>query len=399
MHLRTRHLLMASIAVAAVLPAMNPATAAPQDDPATYWISAETLAGLSGDMAAAIMGGGEARASHALALQLASRTHPAGTAAGDHVVPPALKAGASLPLVGPVRGKGAMDASPTMGQPVEGKARILIYWGCGENPASGSPRIMDARSLASATGVTVRSQQSPSAGTYAGYGEWPNDKNSKPLKADSSLVGSHLVRSNFAPEIAFDLAADQDFMAPLKIGQQKNATGSVALTWGGIAQATGYFLSVMGATKDGDTVIWTSSDVPLSSWMIDDYLPDAEVSRLIGLKAMMPSSARSCTVPAAVMKAVESPLLTVNAFGHETNLAQPRPAAASIGWRPAWYVKLRHRSGTRLMMGQAAEAMAAMQANAVAQREASGGVANREPAKPKKGGFLKSLGRGLMPGL
>lgn len=370
------------------------AGAAPDQEPAVYWISAQTGSGLSGDMRAMLMGGGSGP-SRDLVLQLASRARPAATPSGEHVVPQALRVGPSLPLVAPpVAPKRDGDSPVTRGLPSEMKGRMVIYWGCGETAASGSPRTVDMRNPGAAfTGVTARSMRPPSATSYAGYAEWPNRKSRAELKSASSLTGEHLIRSNFAPEMKFDLSANQDFLAPIKLGQQKNPSGSLALSWPGIDRANGYFLSIMGATADGTAVVWTSSQVPLSTFMIDEFLDPAEVARLVSQKAVMPADARSCTVPAAVMKAIETPLLTMTAYGQETNIGEPKPAAAPASWRPSWLVKVRHRSTTRLMLGEAGEAFSAM------QQDQAGGDADDAPKSRKKGGVLRSLGKGLLPGL
>lgn len=369
------------------------AGAAPDQEPAIYWISAQTGSGLGGDMRAMLMGSGGAP-SRDLVLQLASRTRPAATPSGEHMVPQVLRVGQSLPLTAPPVAPKPLDGdSGSRVLPSEMKGRMMIYWGCGEAAASGSPRTIDMRNPGAAlSGVTVRSMRPPSATSHAGYAEWPNPKSRAELKSGSSLAGAHLIRSNFAPEMKFELGPDQDFMAPIKLGQQKNATGSLSFSWSGIDRANGYFLSIMGTAADGTAIIWTSSQVPLSTFMIDEFLDPAEVARLVSQKAVMPSDGRSCTVPAAVMKAIETPLLTMTAYGQETNIAEPKPIAAPATWRPAWLVKVRHRSTMRLMLGEAGEAFSAMQ-----QDEASG---DEEAPKPKKkGGLLRSLSKGLVPGL
>lgn len=392
-HYRHLSLLGGVVALTSLSASVQPAGATLDREPAIYWISAQTGSGLGGDMRAMLMGGGSGP-SRDLMLQLASRTRPATAPSGDHMVPQALRVGPSLPLVAPPASPKPQqrDVRSTPGLPSEMKGRMVIYWGCGETAAS-APRTVDMRNPGAAfSGVAIRSMLPPSPTSHAAYAEWPNPKIKAELKSASSLTGAHLIRSNFAPEMKFDLAANQDFLVPLKLTQQKGASGSLSLSWASVDRATGYFLSVIGTAADGTAVIWTSSQVPLSTIMIDEFLDPAEVARLVAQKAMMPASARSCTVPAAVIKAIETPLLTMNAFGQEVNLAEPRPAAAPTTWRPSWLVKVRHRSTTRLMLGKAGEAFSAM------QREADDGEADGAPQPKKRGGLLRSLGKGLIPG-
>jgi len=119
------------------------ACAAPAAKPpppiASYWMDVATTSGFGGGM----MGGG-ARPSmsqimgmmnggggvmHTLDLRLASKQKPAGAPEADHVIPPGLQMGASLPLITPAAVK--QEPTPT-GIPAQfqrPKGRMLIYWG------------------------------------------------------------------------------------------------------------------------------------------------------------------------------------------------------------------------------------------------------------------------------
>ena len=63
----------------------------------------------------------------------------------DHLIPPGLQMGASLPLIAPVREE-APAASPMPYQ--QPKGRMLIYWGCGEHVSAGQPTIIDFAKMA-----------------------------------------------------------------------------------------------------------------------------------------------------------------------------------------------------------------------------------------------------------
>jgi hypothetical protein len=65
----------------------------------------------------------------------------------------------------------------------------------------------------------------------------------------------------------------------------------------------------------------------------------------------MPAAADRCTVPAEVARAAPHSMLSLIAFGPESNFSQPRPAGAARAWRPEWTVKLRTKSTHMGMLG------------------------------------------------
>ena len=338
---------------------------------AEYWLSAETSSGFgagmmggrnpSAAMMSAMFGGRGKQASHAhnLMLQLGSPQRAAGEPMAEHLPPSGLQAGPSLPLVSPkiVRPTGRTDMPWTenMERP---KGRILIYWGCGERAGPGQPAVIDMASLAAGKAqsmmrtANVRYMTPPSSDRAGTYGEWPNEKNGTQVPAGGSLVGAHVVKGNYSPEIRFNLAQGQDFLAPVQLLSQAEApSGAIPLVWKPVAGAQGWFASTMGSNGSGDLVVWSSSESQIFD-MMSDYLPPAEVSRLIQQKMLLPGSTDRCTVPAEAVKAAPQGMLSITAFGGEANFSHPaRPAKAPASWRPDWTVKLRTKSTYRSMLG------------------------------------------------
>ncbi|WP_380872652.1 hypothetical protein ACFB49_35700 [Sphingomonas sp. DBB INV C78] len=388
----------ASVAIVAGGSAAVTQAAAPAPQPATYWMSVETQSGMAamangGGMAAGMamaFGGGMkgGNVGHSLALQLGSGRKPEGVAEGQHFVPSVLNAGKSLPLdyrvEKPVERR---EWTPDNNPMNDGQhAKLKLYWGCGDPPGAGQPRILDSRSpqsFAALKGVDARAMQELTAQRFTSYGEWPNAKNSRALKGDSSLVGDHLIQATYSPDIRFNLAQTQDFLAPLKISQQRGGNGATALSWPSIARAKGYFISVMGQDKDGTTVIWTSSQIPMAGFALPQWMAPAEVTRLVGLKAMLPPTATTCTVPAAVTGTMQSAILMMTAFGDETNVAEPKPAGAPATWKPAWNVKLRYKTSSTVLLGE--NGMSGMDGGS------DGAPAGKTPKKKK----LNPFGLGL----
>jgi hypothetical protein len=338
---------------------------------AEYWLSAETSTGFgagmtpgrggSAAMMSALMGGrGKQDAfAHNLMLQLGSPQRAPGEPMAEHVPPSGLQAGPTLPLVSPKTVRPTGDANqPWTANMERPKGRILIYWGCGERAGAGQPAVIDMSTLAAGKAqqmmktANVKYMMPPSANRAGTYGEWPNERNGTRVPAGGSLVGAHVVRGNYTPEIRFNLAQNQDFLAPVQLVSNGTApSGAMPLVWKPVTGAQAWFASTIGSGGSGDLVVWTSSETQIFD-MMSDYLPQAEVNRLLQQRMLLPASADRCTVPAEAVKAAPQAMLSVVAFGGEANFSYPaRPAKASASWKPEWAVKLRTKSTHRAMLG------------------------------------------------
>jgi hypothetical protein len=234
---------------------------------------------------------------------------------------------------------------------------MLIYWGCGERARPGQPAIVDFAAMAAGrmppgfANMALKPMTPPSAATSATYGEWPNALSDTRVPAAGSLVGEHVVRGNYSPEIRFALGAGQDFLAPVTlVSNRASASGSIPLAWGPVPGARAWFGAVMGAAQNGDFIIWTSSETQ-AAMMAFDYVAEADIARLVQSRVLMPSTAQSCTVPAEVARAAPQSMLSLIALGGEANISQPRPAGARAAWRPEWTVKLRTKSTHMGLLG------------------------------------------------
>ena len=338
---------------------------------ALYWMDAETNAGLGamtgggrpgmGSMMGAMMSGGGGfnpnQANKNLLLELGSQQKPAGGAAeADHLPPSTLGAGRALPLTYKA------NPSPTGSTPLERpKGRMLIYWGCGERAGAGQPAVIDFAKLGRGAPmpqigtVNIGRDRSPSAGGWATYGSWPNERTRSTVPPTGRLAGMHTVSSNYAPEISFTLTANQDFMAPLQLkADGKTAAGGTLLTWRPVPRATGYGAVVIGSQGRGDTVVvWSSSKSQLAGTALMDYLSPAEARRLIGQGVVMPPETTSCAVPAEVTQAVgEGGMVQMIAYGDEANFSYPpKPSNPKQPWKLEWSAKVRYKSTAMQMLG------------------------------------------------
>ena len=243
--------------------------------PAVYWMSADTasgFAGMAGGMgqggrpsAGAVMsqmfGGGRGGRSsyvHNLTLQLGSPRRPAGAPSAEHVPPPGLQAGQVLPLLTPQAAPRVAGPAQPWGQMERPRGRMLIYWGCGETARPGQPAVIDFASMAAGrmppafANLALKPMTPPSPATSATYGEWPNERTETRVPAGGSLVGEHVVRGNYSPEIRFALGAGQDFLAPVTLtSNSPGASGSIPLVWRPVPGARAWFGAVMGAAQNG----------------------------------------------------------------------------------------------------------------------------------------------------
>lgn len=406
-------------AATAALAAAWPAGAQKATGPvATYWMDAETTAGLGGMMGGgggrgpgmgammgAMMGGGgfnPNQANKTLLLELGSNRKPDGGAAeADHLPPSTLGAGRALPLT--------YNPKPSSKDPTEferPKGRLLIYWGCSERAGPNQPVVIDIAKLGSGTSmpqigtVSIGRDRSPSAGTWATYGNWPNERTRTTVPPTGRLAGMHTVSSNYAPEISFTLTPNQDFMAPLQLTTTgKTAAGGALLTWRPVPRATGYGAVVVGSQgRDNTMIIWSSSKSQLLGMALMDYLSPTEARRLIGQGVVMPPETTSCAVPVEVAKAVsEGGMVQMIAYGDEANFSYPpKPSDPKQPWKLEWTTKVRYKSTAMQMLGMdMSEMMGGMNGGDYDDAPRAGGRGNPPPQQQPRGAtgqIMRGLG-------
>jgi hypothetical protein len=344
-------------------------------------MSAETRSGMSVTE--------QSGAERSLVLQLGSSRRAPGAPSAEHLPPAGLQAGASLPLTTPsMAASGGSSPPATSGSLSQVKGKMLIYWGCGEHARAGQPLVVDMASLASGKGspfgsmLKVGHMTPPAAGKHATYGEWPNERGRTSVPTGGSLVGDHVVRGNYAPEMRFALSQANDFLAPLAPRSTTLPSGAVKLAWPALTNAKAYVANVTGATADGSIVMWTSSEVKVAGAVMSDYLAQGEIERLVKQKALMGPQASECTVPAEVAKAAPGSMLQMVAHGPEANFGSaPRSPER-------WAVKVRARATHMAMLGRDAPST---------RRGGDPSSATASAAAPAE--QRPSLKRGLMKGL
>ena len=349
---------------------------APTSGPvARYDVRAGTITGfgaMGSGMRAGLgmmFGGGGNAMQHELLLRLGSSQGPTkGAPKADHFMPPSAKLGKSVALVTPREERGPTDELPGERDGQRPKGRILIFWGCGEHAPRGQPVVIDLAKLAigqAPPGMwssTIIRDWGPTLTNSKTFGRWPAE-DGKYAKPDSSLLGPHRITGNYSPEIQF--TATKDFMAPLKVTNTVNTSGSTLLSWNSVPDATGYHATLFGGKmaegQMGDMVMWSSSASRQFGGGLSDWLTPTQVAGLVRDKSVLPPSATTCTVPVEVRSAApDFRVGSMTAFGPEEDFAfPPRPADARAPWNLQWTVRVRHRSTNSWMdmpgMGAAAQ--------------------------------------------
>lgn len=364
---------------------------------AQYWVSVETAAGMSmpgmsgmGSIMSGMMGG-QAQSGRKMALQLGSQRASADGPRADHFIPQSMQMGAALPLLTPRREarpeRAERDYPEGMERP---KGRMLIYWGCGENVRPGQPVIIDYAKLGqgqmpagfAARRVAVGTPPAPARSKT--YGDWPNVQDGKPVPASASLRGEHTIKGNYTPDIQFALGDGQDFMERVELTSSPRGAGAAHVRWNAVPNATGYFATLFGTAGD-DVVFWSSSELQEMGGSLMDYVPPAEVARLVREKIVLSPQVTECTVPADVVKKAGTPFLNFIAYGPEANFAQPpRPKDPRQAWEPLWTTKVRFKSTAATLLGDAGEAgrRPARGQSAGEPREEQAGQTPAQPAAP-----------------
>ena len=392
----------------------------PAGGTASYRIGAVTTSGLGammgrgGGMSAmmgAMMGGGAGGggAIRSLDLELGSNAPARGAPTGEHQIPAGMNMGASLPLVTPRAGAGG-PVPDAPGRPADaGKpsGRMLLFWGCGSKARPGQPVVIDFAKLAGAaqsgqTAAILRMSRAMEGmgrgmsgamggtggfarGKFATVGVWPNERARTNVPARASLVGDHLVRSSYAPDIRFTMAPGQDFLDTFRFTRNaRDPDGSVGLAWQPIGGALAYGAMAFGGGRD-QIVVWTSSELQTES-SASEFASADEIARLVEQRILLSPQTTRCAVPAEAARAMrEGGMLTMTGYGPTHSFSFPsRPPKALASWAPDWTTKVGTKS---THMGLLGEEMPEME-----DGDSSTTDRDARPSPRRKRGVLEGLG-------
>lgn len=310
----------------------------------------------SGGLAGMMMPSGIGGPAKELWLGLRS-TRKGAAPTADHDIPPGMQMGASLPLLAPAplpRGARA-EHSDDERTPEKPKARMLVYWGCGDAIRSGQPRIADTEKMSlEQFGEAIRGRAPPERGAYRdAQFRWPNEREPKTVPASATIRGDQFVHGTATPDIKFAIGERQDFLGPLELSATGGAGGPFVVTWKPVPFAQGYFLHAIGHRQaTGEMIIWSSSEVQDAGWGLMTWLPNDFLRRMIAEKVVFPAETTRCAIPAGIFEGTEGTMLQAIAYGEELNLVHPpRPADPKIPWEQLWTVRVRVKSSGMTMLG------------------------------------------------
>ena len=349
----------------------------------TYQIEALTTAGLGAkgmagaDVMRLLLGGGPSLAptiSRSLELRLESPQVVANPTA-EHRVPAALGMGATLPLKSLSTGTGEPSRLVIPEPTMEGQLRMLMFRGCADSAGADQPEIVTL------TGLTDEQRRKAllklqalaatpfSADGSGTSGRWPHEASDTPVPAQGSLVGGHTLVSNYAPEIRFQVTASHDFLAPVALNSEA-VGGAQRLSWKVVPGALGYQATATAAgRREGDIVMWTSSEAPGQESWVPDELQAAEAARLAQRKVLLPPERTSCAISAQAMAAMRAgAIVNFSAYGETLLLSSPQG-------QPAWRLSLERRSTATRPIGAGMEMF----------NRDPGGAPEPEPPTPKRG--------------
>lgn len=344
---------------------------------AQYWVDLSTSnfsmpgmpeEGMGSSLLGGLMGGnafggsmGMGGQGKSLDAELYVRAHPSGIE-GMHAIPAVMNMGQTLPLL-PHRPKAAPQGSSTTergGDQEKPKGRILLYWGCGDAIRPGQPKVLDfAKQDYAEFARFFSSHGSPSKGVQGrpGHSLWPNERDSKRVPDNASLLGEHAVTGEGVPaSLKFNVDAAHDFLPKAQLTAKGMPKDGVQVEWNAMANAKAYFLQAQGAAEGPggaqDMIFWSSSDKPENGWALMTYQAPAQIARLLQQKVILPPTTVTCTVPKGIFDKAEGAMLNMIAYGPELNLSHPpRPVKAPADWQPEWTARMRIKSTGMAMLG------------------------------------------------
>jgi hypothetical protein len=394
---------------------------------ARYWMGVTTLGGMMGMGGGMGRGGGQpsvadmmramnnmSSEAHQIELRIGSTLAPTGAAGPEayHTMPAGAQVNKPIFLQTPEPGRPGTPGTTT--EPYrQPKGQITFYWGCGEKAGPGQPVVLTFDKLVRGENdpelktlqgsVNAREVGKPTVSTSKTYGDWPHsDRQNKnrDLRATfatgTTLAGPHAIEGTYTPKIGFTLAENKSYLDAVQYTSTAVLpSGAIGLAWNGVGRATGYSLGVMAPEKMGDDsaniIMWSSADRPATFIQMEDLTP-AEVTRLIGLKAVLPASTTSCAIPAEVVKATkDGSMLMFTAFGDEATFIHPaRPEDRAVTWDQEWFARVSYKSARMDMVSpQGVTDMGAMMSRGrgpaprgVPQSGAPPAAATPEPSAP-----------------
>ena len=330
-------------------------------------------------------------------IALFTQRKPAGTE-GVQSVPQVTGLAPTLPLVPPPARSGATPTDSSRPDPTEierPKGRILFYWGCSEAVRPGQPRVLDlARAAPQEWAGFMQGRATSDRGALSrpGHALWPNEKDRRSFGRDASLVGDHSVSGEGVPAgLKFALSEANDLMPAIALTQSGTPADTLQLSWQAVGPARAYFINAIGS-GDGDTVFWSSAEVPEVGMGLMDFASPANVEQWLKEKVLLAPTVTQCAVPKGIFAKAAGAMLRMIAYGPELNIAYPpRPADVKQPWEPEWAVRVRTKSTAMAQLGVEARGAAPERMGSERAPPASVEAKKDEPKVPGAVDLLRGI--------
>ncbi|MEZ0324275.1 MAG: hypothetical protein ACAH95_00055 [Fimbriimonas sp.] len=219
---------------------------------------------------------------------------------------------------------------------------VKMYWGSSATVQPGQPKIIKWGTLTpeqrTEMNKRTREAQPGAQGSYfykpdwtTGY--WPTKSQAGAIAKDASLAGTYSLTTNYTGNVAVDVPAGMDFLAPIELSSpnldnELDFTKTLLFQWKPIANTLGQSAFAMGAEGKNTLILWTSSEVFTEAAMGDmGYLQMAEVRQRVADKLFMPADQTKFNIPAGIFKDADFAMLNMVAYGPgaAADKAQPLP--------------------------------------------------------------------------
>lgn len=190
--------------------------------------------------------------------------------------------------------------------PAQPQTAQKTYWGCGETPAEGQPRLSPPKPESARTGDVS-------------FASWPTARRDT-LPDSAKAAGVYTLETSYAGATAVTLGEEQEFLPPVQLAVEAsslNFSKAMEVKWKPVAGAAGYLVTAFGGNEK-ETIHWTSSSDPDKSAGLEDRaLTEDALKSLLEEKIILAPETTSCTIPEGIFSGAKGGVITIIAFGRD----------------------------------------------------------------------------------
>lgn len=241
------------------------------------------------------------------------------TARYEHLLPPGPDD--HPPFALNVRAGFFLDRNAPLGHPFEQPlSKIVMYWGCGEKPGNGQPKVFDAAEFDDRlTQALTSSRPAMHAGSRRRPDEAVAHRNTL-FPDGAGMRGLHEVRAGLS-RTQFMVGEQSDFLAPINITEARLSDRGAMVRWERVPGAAAYFVNMyVHPARSPVALVWTSSRVPETGFALTERHPGGdEMIRLLNEGVLMQANVYECAIPPVMTRYRNHAIsIQVHAFGAET---------------------------------------------------------------------------------